>query len=396
MEPSLSNLKPQQLKDGQVTTPKQEKGIITHSDGVLETLQRAELLTQLGEFRKATALYQEVKKIFLEKGDFERYLKCQVSLIRLYSELEALDQVLLIREEIEQLINQKKMSPASRIYYALGVSALYQGQYEAAYDYAQKSLSLALDNDNKEDACYAISLLAATYRLMGRYQEALVEIYNLKVFFEVLPIPEIQISSILLNGLILMDLKKFDQAIQVLLQGYELLKNHKSILLPIQLMGLLAQAYRYQGAADIGSIYIQLAAKMVDPVNMPRLYQQIKKELAKFENIPTGDYDLIYMPEKGIVLEKRLGKIEFRNQFVLLDLLHLFLSHPGEILSKEYLVEKVWKEAYDPQVHDNKIYVTIKRLRKLLEPDYEKPRYIFRAKNGYFLNKNVKVLIQHQ
>jgi DNA-binding response OmpR family regulator len=54
----------------------------------------------------------------------------------------------------------------------------------------------------------------------------------------------------------------------------------------------------------------------------------------------------------------------------------------------------VWKQDYDPGIHDNKIYVTIKRLRKLIEPDYEKPRYIFRAKNGYYLNKNTKVLLE--
>ena len=61
------------------------------------------------------------------------------------------------------------------------------------------------------------------------------------------------------------------------------------------------------------------------------------------------------------------------------------------IFSKEYLVENVWKQPYDPSVHDNKIYVTIKRLRKLIEPEYDKPKYLFRAKNGYYFNKAVKV-----
>jgi DNA-binding winged helix-turn-helix (wHTH) protein len=58
------------------------------------------------------------------------------------------------------------------------------------------------------------------------------------------------------------------------------------------------------------------------------------------------------------------------------------------------IVEKIWKQSYDPGVHDNKLYVTIKRLRKMIEPDFEKPKYIFRAKNGYYLNKNARVLLQ--
>jgi DNA-binding response OmpR family regulator len=65
----------------------------------------------------------------------------------------------------------------------------------------------------------------------------------------------------------------------------------------------------------------------------------------------------------------------------------------GKVYSKEFLVEKIWKQSYDPSVHDNKIYVTIKRLRKLIEPDYDKPKYIYRAKNGYFMNKAAKIIV---
>ena len=87
--------------------------------------------------------------------------------------------------------------------------------------------------------------------------------------------------------------------------------------------------------------------------------------------------------------------VDFKNQFVLLDMLRLFINSPGETFSKEELVKRVWKQNYDPSVHDNKIYVTIKRLRKLIEPDYEKPKYIFRAKNGYYLNKETKIFFEN-
>jgi DNA-binding response OmpR family regulator len=90
-------------------------------------------------------------------------------------------------------------------------------------------------------------------------------------------------------------------------------------------------------------------------------------------------------------VERKLGRIDFKNQFILLDLLRLFVQNQGTIYSKEYLVENIWRQPYDPAVHDNKIYVTIKRLRKLIEPDYEKPKYIFRAKNGYYMNKAARV-----
>ena len=75
-------------------------------------------------------------------------------------------------------------------------------------------------------------------------------------------------------------------------------------------------------------------------------------------------------------------------------MLQLFISTPGVVYSKESLVEKIWKQKYDPRVHDNKIYVTIKRLRELVEPNHKKPKYIFRTKDGYYMNKKVNILLK--
>ena len=80
--------------------------------------------------------------------------------------------------------------------------------------------------------------------------------------------------------------------------------------------------------------------------------------------------------------------------FILLEMLKLFLAHPGRVFSKEEFIETIWKQSYNPSVHDNKIYVTIKRLRKVIEPDYNKPKYLFLAKNGYYFSKDVKIQIK--
>nr|WP_295905720.1 hypothetical protein [uncultured Bdellovibrio sp.] len=48
---------------------------------------------------------------------------------------------------------------------------------------------------------------------------------------------------------------------------------------------------------------------------------------------------------------------------------------------------KVWSQIYDPDLHDNLIYVSIKRLRTLIEPDLESPRYILRDRKGYYFNQ---------
>jgi len=358
-------------------------------------LEKAELLSQLGEFLKAIALFETAKNLFFEFGDHTNYLQCQHRLLRLYAETEQNENVIAIKDELQDRALNRGLALTSKTYYLLGVCAAYRSQLDIAYEYAQKSLGIAIESNNKEDTCYAISLLAAVYRLQGKPHEALRELYNLKIFFEVIQLPEVQASATLLNALILIDLQKFDEAIEILWQAYELLKQFKSVVLPIQLMGMMAQAYRKSGQMDLALSHLKMAERMTDSKNMPRLYKQIQLELKEINIENNSDFDLVFNETSHEVTEKKIGKIDFRNQFVLLDLLKLFVTNPGKIFSKEYLVEKVWHQAYDPAVHDNKVYVTIKRLRKMIEPDYDKPKYIFRAKNGYFMNKGAKVLIRN-
>jgi DNA-binding response OmpR family regulator len=141
--------------------------------------------------------------------------------------------------------------------------------------------------------------------------------------------------------------------------------------------------------------YMQLARKSADPIQMKVFMRDVDKVLAELGVQTKEDFDIVFSAASKQVTERKKGRVDLKNQFILVDLLNLFLKKPGEIFSKEQITESLWNEGYDPSVHDNKIYVTIKRLRHLIEPDVDKPRYIFRAKNGYYLNKDVKVMLEH-
>ena len=205
-----------------------------------------------------------------------------------------------------------------------------------------------------------------------------------------------KISTLILNAYILTELKKFDQAAEILWQAYDLLKVQKTMLLHVYLLYNMGRNYLCAGDRELARLYLTLAEKVVDPQNMIRLARLVSKEMSELGQDNKSNYDLVFDVESHTVTEKKLGKVDFKNQFVLLDLLRLFVQNQGQVYSKEYLVEQVWKQSYDPSVHDNKIYVTIKRLRKMIEPDFEKPKYIFRAKNGYFMNKSAKILIEQK
>ena len=74
---------------------------------------------------------------------------------------------------------------------------------------------------------------------------------------------------------------------------------------------------------------------------------------------------------------------------------------PGLSASTISRLKSIWKDEYNPLIHDKLIYTSVSRLRKLIEPkipttedkDDKTPRrkYILRGKDGYTFNPRVKI-----
>lgn len=354
------------------------------------------LYAERGEFTPAVKHLREAAAGYFSSRRFSDYLKCQNILLRIYAEREEHEEINATKERLQDLVLKEGFELNSRTYYTLANCATHKGQQDIALDYLQKALAIALASDNKEDICHSIFGLASVYSMMTppRYEDALKEIYNLQVFYQFLDLPELKISTHILNAWVLQQLKKYEEAVDLCWKAYEELKKVKNQYIAVYLLYNLGSIYAGMGDKDMARLYTGLAKRSVDPENYVRLNRMVNRLLEKLGGAPESIYDLVFDEQNHLVTERKLGKIDFKNQFILLDLLKLFVQNQGAVYSKEYLVEHVWKQPYDPAVHDNKIYVTIKRLRKLIEPDYEKPKYIFRAKNGYYMNKAARVHLE--
>jgi tetratricopeptide (TPR) repeat protein len=374
-----------------MTTPVQTKKIESPFDRLHEV---AKLFSDRGDFLLAIPKLLEAAEGYHAEKNYSSYLDCQNHLLRIYAEREQFEEIQILKEKIQDLVLKEGFELNSKTYYTLALCASYKGQNETALEYLQKALAIALATDHKRDICYAINGLAICYKNLGKYAEALKEIYNLQIFFQVLDIPEVRIASQILNSQIFNELKRYDQALELLWQTYDLLKEHKILHLHIRVLFNMGRTYMLMGDKEVARTHFKLAHRSLDPENMVRMSRSVQEALKELGGDSVSNYDLIFEMEKHAVVEKKLGRIDFKNQFILMDLLRLFVQNQGQVFSKEYLVEQVWRQSYDPGIHDNKIYVTIKRLRKMIEPDYDKPKYIFRAKNGYFMNKSARVLIE--
>jgi tetratricopeptide (TPR) repeat protein len=357
-------------------------------------LEFGKLYSDRGDFTLAIPRLQEAAEGYHQERNYSAYLDCQNHLLRIYAEMEQFDKIQSLKESLQDQVLKEGFELNSKTYYTLAVCASYKNQIEIALEYFQKALAIALANDQKKEICYAINGIAVCYKNLGKYSEALKEIYNLQIFFQVLEASEVKIASQILNAQIFNELKKYDQALEILWQTYDLLKEHKILHLHLRVLYNMGRTYMLMGDKEMARTHFKLCSRSMDPKNTIRMSRSVQEALHELGDDANSNYDLIFELERHAVIERKLGRIDFKNQFILMDLLRLFVQNQGQVFSKEYLVEHVWRQDYDPSIHDNKIYVTIKRLRKMIEPDYDKPKYIFRAKNGYFMNKSAKVLIE--
>lgn len=388
-----------------------------------------------GEFPDAIKTLRKASSQLLKEKDYKQYIQCKNILIIIHTEMENFDHINRIRRELAEVIWNHKQLGANyaRFHYSLGFCFLREKDYIKAQVQFDQALAQALklktqateEKDQKKsliseiDTCYISYAFSCLYILNNKILEALEELKNMAMLIERLKsFPENQtadpnkrskdvlaaleqvkdeIQTIeflynLLKAYILKTEKKYKSAEELYWLCYEQSrKTYRRKYMSIHLLHLLGENYMKKGDYEQASIFLNLVKKSANPQVLKKTYRKVIISLEKLKETMTNNYDMVVNFENKMIVEKEKGHINIKNQFILLDLLKLFVSNPGVVYSKESLVEKVWKQKYDPRVHDNKIYVTIKRLRELVEPDHKKPKYIFRTKEGYYINKKLKV-----
>ncbi len=359
-------------------------------------LEIGRLYYERGDVLKAVDLLVPAAAELLSQEHDEQFLEVVHLLFRCYAELLEFDKIEFYKNLLLERVSKEGVPVNGKTYYVLALCSSYKNEHDRAIEYCQKALTHSLAQDNKETVCFAIFGLAVSYYSQDRLEDALKEIYNLQVFMNVMPMPEVRVSMHLLKAHIMRKLRKFEEAIDILWQGYATLKEQKNFHISQSLLYGMALTYKEAGQLEEARKYIKLVQQSIDKKNLRRLYSFVEVLAESIGSSQEHRYDIIFNSSDHSVFEKGKGRIDFNNQFILIDLLKLFLTNPGQSFSKEQLVKQIWKQTYNPEVHDNKIYVTIKRLRQLIEPDIEKPKYIFRSKNGYYFNKESSVVVEEQ
>jgi len=163
--------------------------------------------------------------------------------------------------------------------------------------------------------------------------------------------------------------------------GYELCKLVKSLQeAPVIFLSAIDEEVNIVMGLDMGADdYI------TKPFRVRELMSRMKSVLRRYQRTPSnrtiiriGDLQIHTVEAKVFKgnQEVVLTALEYR-------LLLIFANHPGQVLSRNQLLERIWDVAGD-FVNDNTLTVYIKRLREKLEDDSTQPKLIHTVRGmGY-------------
>lgn len=315
-------------------------------------------------------------------------------LIRIASEKLEDDKANTYIAEAEKMVDDLTRALGSlnaEYFYNIGTLSTYKGDFEEArmnYELAYKKskeenepdllaktlLALAVNAFNRKDFDLSLDYLNQLGQLLKiinkNYLSGAMYLYSAKVFTE---------------------LEEYDKALKFFSLANEALQEKKCWnLFGYTLLGK-GLVYKRNGNYSKALDFFNLARESIDRMTFRRLSELIENEI---QDVNDSSVDLYLDKTNRKVKERSLGTIDFKHRFVLLEILFLLARNPGEYYDKEQLAKNIWKDEYNPLIHDKLIYTSVSRLRKLIEPKAEKSqkrKYIIRGKDGYTFNPLTKI-----
>ncbi len=372
----------------------------------LAAVDLARLYLKITDFAKALSELQPIHEKARSSQDWPTYLQVIPLLLRVYAEQMRFQDIQILVKEMMALKESGQIQETAELYYNLGICDAYAGRTESARRNfeACRDLARSAGGPLPMDTLTSAKWLTHAYNGLSLYfcqtnqlefalaeaervQEALADVTLSLV------LADLKISHELTLALIYREMQRFDQAFTALERAQALLLTESNWYMKINVIYTTGTIYQKMGSIDRAELHLRLARSMVDENQLKHLANQIDLRLLELRKNSPVSFDIVFSREPDFqVHERTKGTIDFGKQLVLFDLLSLFLEQPGRVFSKEELVQQIWNESYNPLIHDNKLYVTLRRLRKLIEVDGCRPRYILRARGGYYFNGKMRVL----
>ncbi len=231
-----------------------------------------------GEFLKAEEIYDKITNVFLKGHSFNDYLKCQMRKVRILLEMNRREELKLIEDGIKFQIESQQLESSSGLYYSLGVCSFYRGDVESSGELFYKALNQAMVNGNEKDIGYGLIGQAIIDFYKGESLESLKKLKRLNFIIESLDFYELSLSANLLETMIWIEEKKFNEAHKSNWQAFQKLKLLGGSYLRSYLHLNFAKIYmNFKSSESVASYHLNKAKLNCNPELHARVLANIKE-----------------------------------------------------------------------------------------------------------------------
>lgn len=328
-----------------------------------------------------------IEKTIYPRDAFAQF-KCYGFLIRIYSEMLKESEAAEFIDKAEALVEKLQMdmgSLTSNYFYNVGMVHTYKGEFENALENFKLSYQKAQKENEPELIAKGLYAMANACYNLQRYDDSKNLLSQLSELLNILKKGYLKGSMHMLYGNIFNELGEYDLANKAFDTAIKLLQQKNCWNLFGYILLGKGVAAKKLGEFKEALLFFKIATNAKND-NFARLNQLIADQV---EDVNDSSVDLYLDRHNRVIHEKTIGSIDFKHRFVLLEILFLLAKNPGKSFNKDYLAKSIWKDEYNPLIHDKLIYTSISRLRKLIEPKGGSRKYILRGKDGYTFNPRV-------
>ena len=314
-------------------------------------------------------------------------------LIRISSELQDdlkagkyIKEAELVLEELDCTLGTLN----AEYFYNVGTINTYIGNFEEAKSNYMIAHRKAQEENELELLSKCLLSLATNSYNIKDFDSAIEYIHQLTQLLKVVNKGYLRGAMYMLSGKVLLEKKQYEAALSFFKKSNAQLQDKKCWNLYGYNLLWIGTVYKRRGEFDKALLIFELAFEIIDKSYFKRLNELLRSEI---DNVNDESVDIYLDRVNRRVREKVLGVIDFKHRFVLLEILFLLAKNPGRFYDKEQLAKSIWKDEYNPLIHDKLIYTSVSRLRKLIEPKGNNKnsnrKYILRGKDGYTFNQRV-------
>lgn len=345
------------------------------------------------EFKKALVLLESYNL------DFDFYLDSNLwfEIVSIY--LRVVDEVDLPIKKEYVFASISRLSEAQKdnsdILYLNGRIQIENQNINLAQNYFQRAFDLAKTSKQKFNALLGLSIVCF---FKAEYDKSLKTLDGISKQILAQLEPEFEIALSLWLTQIYFAQKNSALALEFLEHAKKISQTHRNYYLLLKSFIIEIEIRNFQCRYEDSFRLVNMAQVFLSPNDNIKIERQLMRLQAQiFEMNSNKGFDFI-LSESQTILKCPNGQIiEFTKFPQLTELLKKLISLRGQILSKEEICLMLWGREYHPLEVDNKIYVTIKRLRSLMQDDTKSPKYVLQKDIGYCINvDNRFTLVQHR